>query len=82
MIFFELDEQGDAVRQPDQQCVTNDQFASIHEIVAEDWSRNYVVSELRDDDGEWYVQVTRMNDGDSTPDKTFNIDVDGTWEEV
>lgn len=77
MIFFELEDE------PLSQSITNDQFASLHEIVAQDWSRNYVVADYKGEGtGDWFLRVTRMNDGDTTPDKKFNVDSDGTWEEV
>lgn len=65
---------------PNGQSITNDEFAALHEIVSQDWSRNYVVSDAEDSAGGWFLIVERRADGDSKETEVyFRVDDDGDW---
>jgi hypothetical protein len=59
--------------------ITNDQFASIHAIVAQDWSRNYEVSEppYQGPTKEWFLLVEKKADGDQETEAIYRIESDG-----
>lgn len=74
MISFEMEDM------PNGQNVTNDQFAAIHEIVSKDWSRNYVVTDAKETDGDWFLILEKREDGDPRETETYyRIEFDGDW---
>jgi hypothetical protein len=73
VISFEMEDM------PNGQNVTNDQFAAIHEIVSQDWSRNYVVTDAKDSGGDWFLILEKVQDGDVGTETYYRIEVDGDW---
>lgn len=74
MISFEMKDMPNAHR------VTSDEFRAIYEIVDQDWSRNYVITDARDTaQGLWFLIVERMRDGDQETETYFRVDFDGDW---
>lgn len=74
MISFEIADM------PNGQNVTNDEFSAIHAIVAQEWDRNYVISDARDSAGDWFLIVERKRADDSKVTETyFRVDDAGDW---
>lgn len=73
MISFEIEDC------PNGQNVSNDQFAAIHEIVSEDWSRNYVITEAQETGGDYFLIVEKEQDGDTVTETYFRVEFDGRW---
>lgn len=74
MISFEMADM------PNGQNITNDEFSALHEIVAQDWGRNYVISDAKDSAGDWFLVVERKAAEDSKETETyFRVDDDGDW---
>lgn len=61
--------------------ITNDQFASIHKIVALDWSRNYEVSgapnSFHIEDA--FMLVEKKEDGDQGTEAIYRVEPDGDY---
>jgi hypothetical protein len=65
---------------PNAQSITSDEFRAIYEIVDQDWSRNYAISDARDTaQGLWFLIVERQKDGDHETETYFRVDFDGDW---
>jgi hypothetical protein len=73
MISFEMEDC------PNGQNVTNDQFAAIHTIVSEDWSRNYVITDAKETSGDWFLVLEKKEDGESEAEAYYRIEFDGDW---
>lgn len=73
MISFQLEDA------PIAQDVTNDQFQAIHEIVAQDWSRDYTITDAQETGGDWFLIVERRDSNDEETETYFRVEFDGDW---